>query len=311
MSDSREVTQRTPTQSDDTVNFEGKSTESEPDYKPEGLNNGKRVVIIVSIALAGILGLSLVTAAVLGHRKSDPDQKLNVDLNDRIDSSSDVIDYKNLPTDMVLGYSFESVLNPEQQERISGYNDMSLEDFRALPDSEQLTFAYWVFENNKPKFDYTIRVHGYHLRYTSSPETAREISENYYYLLNFLNNFLVKDEDDKSPVRDVNTAKKCAILIHSFSPSPFKVLDETLDYVYSTHKHYVYTRPLAADETMREENGTIIVVIHQKTSDFNYVDPEFAYFENTYVVTEFQSIQGNTIKYYHRISSRFLPNLSE
>lgn len=207
---------------------------------------------------------------------------------------------------MAEGYSFEIVLTQEQQDRISNYNDMSLEDFRSLPDSEQLTFAYWVFENNKPKFDQTIRVHGYHLRYTANPETAKEISENYYYLNNFINNFLVKDKDDMTPVRDVNTAKKCAILIHSFSPSPFEALDETLDYVYNTYKRYKYTRPNSSDETMREENGQIIVITHQTTSDFNAVAPEHAYFENTYVVTEFESIEGNTINYHLRISSRYI-----
>lgn len=211
--------------------------------RPEGFFAGRKAA---KIGVAAVLAATIGLTALSGCQGSDskPGQPDNKETESTVEGANDSlatitesdvtvatpettatpetqppeeIDYNVFPADVAEGYSFKRALSEEQQETISKYNAMSLEEFRALPESEQLTFAYWVFENYIPRFEliideYSEVLKSYELEarpliYTFDPKTAEEFADNYTYIEGFVYNLFVQDESSKDKNRDLDTAK--------------------------------------------------------------------------------------------------------
>lgn len=97
------------------------------------------------------------------------------------------IDYSHSPENLVEGYSFKN-LTAEQQAELIKVENLSYEDFLALPYEEQLKFDYWVFENCKGRADYVINKCNVQTKYNYDAmtgndfEKAQKYTENKDYL---------------------------------------------------------------------------------------------------------------------------------
>ena len=226
------------------------------------------------------------------------------------------INYDVFPEDVAEGYSFERVLTAQQQEVIIKYNAMSLEEFRALPESEQLTFAYWIFENYKPRFDRivdefveTMKSNGKEaklVKYTFDPETAEEIADNYFYAEHFVYNLFISDGSSEKKIRDLDTAKKCAVLLSGYGQDLFNGIDPTIDNfeeIYSDS--YSIGLPSYTEAKMTEEEGRIIVTTSTPHVSPDSGEPEYDIRVFTFNVIEFQDIYGTSISYYQCLSEEY------
>jgi hypothetical protein len=292
------------------------------------------------IGIAAVLGAAIVLAALSGCQGSDPKTSPpeNAETESTIDGAnanpgtateSDVkvgtpettaapetqppeeIDYEVFPENVAEGYSFERALNEEQQALISQYNELSLEEFRALPESEQLTFAYWVFENYQPRFEKSnaqyveiLKEYGkeYKVEYTIDPQTAEEYADNYFYTLGFVNNIFIRDESVQDIVRDVNTGKKCMVMFSSYGADLFNRGDPSLDNLNEIYDNFSMSGPDYTESAMTEEDGKIIVTTRRPLISADGGEPEYDTQVYTYVVTEFQDIYGNPVSFRQCVS---------
>lgn len=303
--------------------------------RPEGFYVARQAA---KIGAAAVLVATIVLAALSGCQGSDskPSQSDNNEAGSTIDRANESlatitesevtvavtettaipetqpleeIDYDVFPEDVAEGYSFERALSEEQQETISTYNDMSLEEFRALPESEQLIFAYWIFENYKPRFDLIIDEYAEALKslgrdekpmkYTYKPTTADEFADNRNYLINFVLNIYVKGESSQDTSGDIVTAKKCAVLLNVYDQQEYEYIDTILK--ESGGQHQFQTRPYT-EATLKEENGQIIVTTSLASADGG--ETEYYIQEYIYNIIEFKDIHGNSISFNQCVFSK-------
>ena len=94
------------------------------------------------------------------------------------------IDYSKPPIDVVEGYSFES-LSEDKKAEIKKLDDMSIEEFQALPQTEQDVFNVWILENYGPRADFLMEKNNIDLKYTYDPKTPQEYADNYAWMTTF------------------------------------------------------------------------------------------------------------------------------
>lgn len=150
----------------------------------------------VTLLLAGTIFASSILMGGCGEKaaaKQKPDLSANNETTYKISdiykngtdfpddwSIDNNINYYNAPTSTVEGYTFDK-LTSEQQSEIKKYEAMSTEEFFAIPQDEQLKYAYWIFENNKPKIDLMYKFNDDTRHYNFEPKTADDLFQNLIY----------------------------------------------------------------------------------------------------------------------------------
>lgn len=214
---------------------------------------------------------------------------------DLSNSVIDGIDYKYPPMDLALGYSFEK-LQPEQQEKISYWNSLSAEEMLKQPEEDQQTFAYWVFINNKPRFDRVIAIQNANLSYIDNPETAEDYMNNIFYINIFVNNLIELNAEQTNMFRDFETAKKCIILEHSYSIESYESISASLSYMGQTN-NYLLEQPTISEIKFIKNEDNVMIIQAKQSSDDDYTVEGTETFQNTIQIIEITDIYGNQIRF--------------
>lgn len=110
-----------------------------------------------------------------------------------------------------------STLSPEKQQQIRDMEAMSVDEFRALPDEEQLLFAQLVYDNNltiaKYRLDKTGQNYVYEMVANATPGTPEAILANAMLTTAVVSS--LKTMNDGAIAFDAATARKCAVLFTS------------------------------------------------------------------------------------------------
>lgn len=128
-------------------------------------------------------------------------------------SNGELVDYTHVPRTAAEDYNFK-YLNPEQQAEIKKMADMSVEDFRALPQEEQLTYAYWLFENNYQSLELLFDIAKIDRDYKWEVKDAYDIVNNYACGEIFWRTLLISNPDS-SDRYDYDAMKKFGSLLYS------------------------------------------------------------------------------------------------
>jgi len=141
------------------------------------------------------------------------------------------IDYHKLPDNVVEGYAFNQ-LSAEKQTEIKRYEAMSVADFQKLPLDEQLTFAYWVFENYRGRTDLALETNEINVKYNKNPKTPEDLLQSTTYIDEFILSLNTASGDPSRPLAyDSNTAKKCVSLCYgNLNDENVKLWNNTIDH---------------------------------------------------------------------------------
>jgi len=152
-----------------------------------------------------------------------------------IETAPNKIDYTKAVVNLVEGYSFES-LTSEQQTTIKKYEAMSVEEFQALPQEEQLTYAYWILENLTGRIDYIFRNEDEKTKpyYTQNPTTAEDIAKNEAYMITLASAMRIRT--DNGLAYDLDNAKKLCVLAYTPTEEHLKDWGAFVDGVATTNE---------------------------------------------------------------------------
>ncbi len=198
------------------------------------------------------------------------------------------INYYDGTENTAQGFNFEK-LNAEQQATIKRYESMSTEEFFNLPQEEQLTYSYWIFENNKPSVDLMFKFNDDERHYTFEPKTADDLFQNTLYVKGcFIS--LSKREDDGSGnmtyTYDIDNARKLLSMCYIDDGKNLESVSETLatlgrtsdmplEGIVNGYKYY--------------PNGEVYMNISERiVGQADYTEAQYAYSPKTFI-----DIHGN------------------
>lgn len=165
-------------------------------------------------------------------------------------SNGELVDYSVPRTYSAEDYNFK-YLNPEQQAEIKNMADMSVEDFRALPQEEQLTYAYWLFENNYQSLELLFEIIEIDREYKWKANDAYDIVNNYACNEIFWRT-LISYNNPSGEMYDFDAMRKFGSLL--YSPEFLSEHDRLVEQV--------------------KTNGSIPDDFNIKVTESDYVDPK-------------------------------------
>lgn len=303
---------------------------TDPRKKPEGVYISKRALIVIgSVALIAIVGASITLATVTNNKEKrdelSPTEAVESTYEDKTtipydpvimtspamttepisygttssvttETISDTNVYSLPPKDVVEGYSFEN-LTAEQQEKIRKLDAMSTEEFWALPETEQLEFAWYIYKNNLPRFEYLLDINDVEGKYIENPSTAEEYDNNQAYLLCFASGCMMTyDKDIDSIAYDYDTAYKLAVLTYSDTQLHYDAWKSLCDKVVSAAT-LVQLRPTV--EGYKKTNEGMVVNRYMTSNETIEIPIDSEHTQQTYQAVVFKDINGveKTISY--------------
>ena len=118
--------------------------------------------------------------------------------------TSENINYYKGTSNIAEGFCFEQLTN-DQQAEIKRLESLSIEEFNALPQTEQLKYSYWLLENYKPEHDMFLKLNNDKRHFTTEPKTAEDLSDNLSYIKSMLECFCTTEIDSKTgEIIDIN-----------------------------------------------------------------------------------------------------------
>jgi len=183
-------------------------------------------------------------------------------------------------------------LNADQQAEIKKLEAMAIKEYQALPQTEQLVFAQWFFENYKDRFDYLLKGAGIDLTYTENPTTPQEYSDNYTYITTMASTIIVTglynaDGTYTGNKTDVLTGQKLMSLrdtsteIHNEADNSY--VNRFVDLVIAAKIDISVTGYKATEDGM-------ILNMHQETTDNITVEPDAADGQRVFEPIDFNNI---------------------
>lgn len=206
---------------------------------------------------------------------------------------SEGFDVTQIPESVVYGNLFET-LTVEQQAEITRYEEMTLDEFRALPHQEQLTFAQYVRDNNIGILKYRLDQTGNSSYYKNANlETPGGIYANNQ-INSFLLSQLVTYESEGGLKFDYDTAKKASALILDHAKDP--VAANNLDSLIS---EWNINTPVAYNP------GVFVSGASNEAGYFlaNITNASGEAAQTTFIITDGTSITGEPFKQSEQILS--------
>ena len=194
------------------------------------------------------------------------------------------------PTNIVEGNCFNQ-LTPEQQSEIKKIEAMSLQEFDALPQQEQLKYAYWLIENYKPIHDMYISINGEKNHFTPKPETAQDIVDNIDYVQSMFGMFSTveynKKADTKEFTYDMKNAEKLVAAIYYNDGQSFDRVRSSLSVVGINS---IIPSKIMIRAYSIESDDRILINLDMKTFN-DVVEGEYGV-----SIMDFKDIEGNDRK---------------
>ena len=164
------------------------------------------------------------------------------------------------------GYNFNK-LTPEQQSEIKKYDAMSVEEFYALPQEEQLKYSYWIFENKKPEMDMVYQFNEDDRLYNFNPKTAQDLLVNLIYLKGFFETIRTTKHNEETGSDENTYDEKNASKLISMAYFDNNSNEEKVRGSLDTIGDIFIPSTITATGYFVKEDGTIIVNCVEKVYD--------------------------------------------
>jgi len=267
----------------------------EPEKKNNKLRNriiGTGVIAALAVG-AGIIGIN---AANSGEKPAEvPSTSAPVDPSDNgeetpVTDPESLVNVTELPASVVEHGMFET-LTPEQQETIRSLDALSVADFRALPQEEQLQFAEFVYRNNMPILEYRLGVtdEANNVDQSAFLEQANDTTPEGILANSTVKFALItslKTGGDAGVAYDYDTAKKLLALYTDQVTSNIDYYDGLIDQMTINTPAVFLANTLEGSTTL--EDGSIVLNTYNTAGD--------SHAQSTYKPVEFTTIDGGTYK---------------
>lgn len=232
---------------------------------------------------------------------------------------AELVDYSKAPVDLVESYSFK-YLTPEQQATLKEYQSMELSEFRELSNLEQLTYAQYVLENNRERFELMLKKYDIDCKYTDLVNNHGELLDNFRYINMFIANLYIQNPDNKDCVMyDENTGFKLMSLyqLSNLKESYVESYDEKINYFNTLTTHNMYDFKVEILESINTEitetnTGSYLGIIANieltGSQRINYSDPKK---QVTFQLTPITTIQGKNTEISQLIKIVNMDNASD
>lgn len=211
-------------------------------------------------------------------------------------SGSEKVDFSTGTENLVEGYSFK-FLSPEQQARLIELDQLSLEDFRKLPEDTQLEYCMWVFDNNKPRTEFMFLQFGIDLEYNYNPATPEECVENLTYINTLVANLHTNTSEKGYEYADT-VAKKLYPLVRTPNQVKMEENDDNI-YIYGYNKKpYLTPYPTTYVKSSSEgqyDNNIVVAFAVEESSEYVNVAPGNEKIMLQFLLNKVTNIQGEEI----------------
>jgi len=167
-----------------------------------------------------------------------------------------VIDVEHMPEN-VVEHGLFTLLSPEQQDQIRGWEAMSVDEFRSQPIEDQLTFAQFVYDNNLPILKYRLdETGGSALHQNASANTPEGALKTADLKQTFLSSLKTRNETDGTAF-DKTTAHKVAVII-STNPDRLEDIDARIETWSTSTPAFVPEYDVVSTKT--DSDGNFVIV---------------------------------------------------